>query len=70
MALGVAQLGQNSSLGTFLANQPADSPPARGLETTLMLQNAKKFADQAAVNAWVTSFNGPSNTWFWHQIAA
>ncbi len=49
--------------GVFLANQPTDSPPARGLETTSELDSAKRFPDQAAIDTWVTSMNGVTSQW-------
>ncbi len=49
--------------GQYLADQPSDSPASRGLETTIELGNAKKFADQTAINNWVTSMGGTTSMW-------
>jgi hypothetical protein len=49
--------------GRFLSNQTPDQPAARGLETTESLDNAKRFADQAAIDAWVTSMGGTPSAW-------
>ena len=56
-------------INAYLANQPADSPIGRGLESTESIRNAKRFADQAAIDAWVTSLGGPANRWFALQVA-
>lgn len=53
-------------VNAFLVESPANA--ARGLESTLMINNAKSFADQAAIDAYVTARGGPSNTWFAHTI--
>jgi hypothetical protein len=49
--------------GTFLANQPSDSTALRGLETTVLLGNAKRFPDQAALDAWVAILGGVVGNW-------
>jgi len=47
----------------FIRDMPAGVPAARGLETCDSPFNAKLFADQAAIDAFVTSMNGPANTY-------
>ena len=49
--------------GIFLSNQTPDQPAARGLETTSDLDCAKRFADQSAIDAWVTSMGGTTSQW-------
>ena len=53
----------SSRRGRFLRDQPSDSPAARGLETVENLDNAKRFADQAAIDTWVTALGGVTANW-------
>lgn len=53
-------------VNAFLVESPAN--PARGLESDIMISNAKQFADQAAIDAYVTARGGPSNKWFAHTV--
>jgi hypothetical protein len=50
------------SQGRFLVDCPA--VPARGLESTGDITLAKRdFADQAAVDSWVTARGGTTSQW-------
>ena len=53
-------------VNAFLAESPAN--PARGLESTTLISNARPFADQAAIDAYVTARGGPASTWFAHAV--
>lgn len=48
---------------TLIMTQPADAPPARGLETTQSLGAAMRFADQAAIDEYVTARAGTPSQW-------
>jgi hypothetical protein len=47
----------------FIRDMPAGVPASRGLETCDSPWNAKLFADQAAIDSFLASMNGPANTW-------
>lgn len=49
--------------GVFVANQPPDSPPARGLETTKDLDDARRFVNQSEVDTWVAARGGVVGAW-------
>jgi len=53
--------------GRYLRESPASA--ARGLESTLHLADAKQdFADQAAVDAFVTARGGVTADWLVHPV--
>ena len=50
--------------GRFISIATADgAPPAAGIETTESLDSAKRFADGAALAAWVAAHGGDPAGW-------
>ena len=55
-------ISKNFGRGEFLAESPANA--LRGLESTRWLMNAKTdFADQTAVDTYVTARGGTTSQW-------
>ena len=51
-----------SRRGRFIADEPAGAPGTRPLPETAELDNAKRFADQTAINSYVSG-RGNSSDW-------
>lgn len=49
--------------GHFAFIQPSPENAGRGLETTSLLSGAERFADQAAIDSYVTARGGSPLTW-------
>ena len=57
----VAQFTNGESI--FASNQPADSPPARGLESTSSFADARRFKDAAEMSRWIEARGGTVAEW-------
>ena len=54
--------------GSFIMEQPVDSPPERGLESTRDLDSAKRFSDAGEIGSWVTARGGDPGAWIAWQL--